>query len=162
MQVGLIKKSLPYSSPGEVKYEFKLLYRSSRDDLDPDIFHQKCDNISKTLVVTKVQNSDQLVGGSNPLNWNGYGIYKSTTESFIFNISNRNDVKLVMLLIIIVIMQFIVVLFFYFGFDSDIYFYSNNNYTGGIGTASSTYNNINIMYGSKFDELEVFQIIDKN
>src|SRR5207248_6276965 len=65
------KKSPPYSSPGEVKYEFKLLYRSSRDGLDPKIFHQKCDNINKTLVVSKVQNSDQLVGGYNPLNWNG-------------------------------------------------------------------------------------------
>ena len=44
-------------------------------------------------MVAKIQNSDQLVGGYNPLNWNGSG-YKRTTESFIFNISNnRNDVN---------------------------------------------------------------------
>ena len=42
----------------------------------------------------------------------------------------------------------------------DIYF----NYTEGYirSNKSRTYDNINIVNGSKFDELEVFQIIGKN
>src|SRR6185369_10342275 len=76
-----------------VKYEFKLLYRSSRDGLNATTFHQKCNNINKTLVVGKIQSSEQIIGGYNPLNWNGNHIYKNTTESFIFNINNRNDIN---------------------------------------------------------------------
>jgi hypothetical protein len=64
------RKSPPYTSFKEVKYEFKLLYRSSRDGLNATTFHQKCDDINKTLAVGKIQNSEQIVGGYNPLNWN--------------------------------------------------------------------------------------------
>ena len=156
------KKSPPYSSPGEVKYEFKLLYRSSRDGLKPEIFHQKYGKIKMTLVVAKIQNSDQLVGGYNPLNWNG-NEWKRTTESFIFNISNRNDVNTAQLSYVInndydyaihCNPSYLPI----FGGGSDIYFKTE----GCIGVYKSTYNNINIVNGSKFDELEVFQIIDKN
>src|SRR6266511_656468 len=150
------KKSPPYSSPKEVKYEFKLLYRSSRDGLDPKIFHQKCDNINKTLVVSKVQNSNQLVGGYNPLNWNGNYTHKRTTESFIFNISNRNDVNTAQLSYVINngYDHAINCSPFYlpiFGGGWDIYFDTE----GYIRTTSSTYKNINIVNYSKFDELEV-------
>src|SRR5205807_1385447 len=66
-----------YNSP-KVKYEFKLLYHSSRDGLNVTTFHQKCNNVNKTLVVGKIENSDQLVGGYNPLNWNGSNENKFT------------------------------------------------------------------------------------
>ena len=108
-----------------------------------------------------------MVGGYNPLDWSGNKIFKGTTENFIFNISNRNNVDTAQLSYVINndyghAIYCSPSALPCFGQGYDIYFYSNNNYTGGIGTASSTYNNINIMYGSKFDELEVFQIIDKN
>src|SRR5437762_1250852 len=57
-----------------------------------DNFHQKCDGVNKTLVIGKLENSNQIVGGYNPLDWNGEG-YKCTAKSFIFNISDRNDIK---------------------------------------------------------------------
>src|SRR6185436_892868 len=86
------KKTPPYTSFREVKYEFKLLYHSSRDGLSLTIFHQKCDNINKTLVIRKIQNSNQIIERYNPLNWNG-SANKTTTESFIFNINNRNNIN---------------------------------------------------------------------
>src|SRR5947199_2310299 len=65
------QKNPPYRSLHQLKYEFKLLYRSSKDGLNSTAFHRKCDGIIKTLVVAKIQNSDQLVGGYNPLRWDG-------------------------------------------------------------------------------------------
>src|SRR5437763_5012480 len=127
------KKSTPYSSPKEVKYEFKLLYRSSRDGLKSEIFHQKCDNINKTLVVAKVQNTDQLVGGYNPLNWNGNRIYKRTSESYI---SNSNDVNTAQLSYVINNDYDYAIYCYpsclpYFVRGTDIYFCLNSNYTEG-------------------------------
>src|SRR6266511_3814585 len=127
------KKSPPYSSPKEVKYEFKLLYRSSRD-------------------------------GLNLLNLNVDDIYKRTTESFIFNISNRNDVNTAQLSYVInndydhAINCYSSYLP-YFGHGPDIYFYLS--YKEGYicrGYGPKTYKNINIVKDLKFDELEVFQV----
>ena len=114
-------------------------------------------------MVVKVQNSDQLVGGYNPLDWNRSG-WKRTTESFIFNISNRNDTNTAQFSYVInnnydnaiyCDLSYLPI----FGGGHDIYFN-----TGGYIRRSIiyTYNNINIVHDSKFDELEVFQIIDKN
>src|SRR5205085_6032940 len=81
------------NSINNIKYSFKLLYRSSRDSLKATVFHQKCDNVNKTLVVAKIQNSEQIFGGYNPLDWSGEWECKRTTESFIFNISDRNNIN---------------------------------------------------------------------
>ena len=161
------RKNSQYNSSREVKYEFKLIYRSSRDGDNGAAFHQKCDNINKTLVVGKIQNSNQLVGGYNPLDWNLNNkscINKNTTESFIFNISNRNDLNSA---------QFSCVIKNHdkaihccssrladFGGGNDLYFNTNSTIT--INHSSyNCYNNINIVNGSRYDELEVFQIINK-
>src|SRR6185369_8972541 len=107
-------------------------------------------------VVSKIQNSDQLVGGYNPLNWNeDHCRYKRTTESFIFNINNRNYVNTAQLSHIIGDYNRAVhcgsVDLPGFGGGRDFYFYSNNNHTVGyIGSNYVTnYNNINIVHGSK-------------
>jgi hypothetical protein len=163
LQVGLIKKSQPYNSHRDVKYKFKLLYQSSRDSLDATIFHQKCDDIEKTLVVGKIQDSDQLVGGYNPLTWNGNKIFKETDKSFIFNIKNRNDINTA---------QFSYVI--NGKYKEAIYCDPNwlpdfgNSYHIHFKTDGSihkeyhsvTYNNIDIIDGVRFDELEVFQVIN--
>jgi hypothetical protein len=149
-----------YNSSRQIKYEFKVLYRSSRDGLNHNTFHQKCDNINKTLVVGKIQNSDQLVGGYNPLDWNGNDVWKNTDKSFIFNISNRNDIRTARFSNVKNSNNAI-----YgdpnhlpvFGNGSDLYFGENGN----IYSSLYIYNNIDIVYNSKFDELKVFQIINQ-
>ncbi|CAG8706557.1 1062_t:CDS:2 [Cetraspora pellucida] len=54
------------------------------DGWSPQSFHSKCDNREATIVVTKIKNTTLLIGGYNPLDWNGIATYKHTTNSFLF------------------------------------------------------------------------------
>src|SRR5581483_1389317 len=77
----------------KIPYKFDLLYRASRDGNTAAAFHEKCDNKGATVVVAKIQNSEKIIGGYNPLFWeatNGVS-YKSTNDSFIFSFTNRNN-----------------------------------------------------------------------
>ncbi|GBC05325.1 hypothetical protein RclHR1_06180010 [Rhizophagus clarus] len=71
-------------------YEFRLIYRASRDGDTYKSFHNHCDDKGANIVIIKKKNSDRIIGGYNPLDWNGTG-WKSTMESFIFTLSNRLD-----------------------------------------------------------------------
>src|SRR5581483_10909618 len=62
-------------------YKFNLLYRASRDGNTIGTFHEKCDNKGATVVVAKITNSDQIVGGYNPLFWDANSNWKSTNDS---------------------------------------------------------------------------------
>ncbi|CAG8764381.1 3745_t:CDS:1, partial [Racocetra fulgida] len=68
------------------RYHFNLLYRSSLDGLSAQVFHQKCDKKGATIVVAKTLNSGGLIGGYNPLDWNGNNVWKQTTDSFLFKL----------------------------------------------------------------------------
>ncbi|CAB4387780.1 unnamed protein product [Rhizophagus irregularis] len=67
-----------------IPYKFNLLYRASRDGNTPAAFHAKCDNKGATIVVAKIKNSEQIVGGYNPLYWNSIVHELSTFDSFIY------------------------------------------------------------------------------
>uniref|UniRef100_U9U3P6 Serine-enriched protein n=1 Tax=Rhizophagus irregularis (strain DAOM 181602 / DAOM 197198 / MUCL 43194) TaxID=747089 RepID=U9U3P6_RHIID len=56
-------------------------------------FHAKCDNKGATIVVAKIQNSELIVGGYNPLHWDSNGAYRTTKDSFIFSFTDRNDLQ---------------------------------------------------------------------
>ncbi|GES81088.1 BTB/POZ domain-containing protein [Rhizophagus clarus] len=71
----------------EVPYEFNLIFRASRDGNTAANFHDKCDGKGANIVVTKIKGTNQIVGGYNPLDWNGSGS-KSTPDSFIFTFDN--------------------------------------------------------------------------
>ena len=82
-----------------IPYKFNLLYRESRDKPNPrnskfrnHIFHEKCDNEGATIIVAKIKDSNQIVGGYNPLDWNGNG-YKNTPDSFIFHFNDRKNIN---------------------------------------------------------------------
>ncbi|PKY30236.1 BTB-domain-containing protein [Rhizophagus irregularis] len=68
----------------DIPYEFKLLYCSSRDGFDAASFHRNCDNKGATIWIAKIQGTTQLIGGYNPLDWDGNGVWKNTTDSFLF------------------------------------------------------------------------------
>ncbi|CAG8504228.1 2539_t:CDS:2 [Diversispora eburnea] len=57
------------------------------------ISHQECDNEGPNIVVAKIKDSQRLIGGYNPLDWNGNGP-KSTNDSFIFSIDKLNDMTI--------------------------------------------------------------------
>ncbi|RIA97527.1 hypothetical protein C1645_801734 [Glomus cerebriforme] len=73
-------------------YKFKLLYRASRDGNTASAFHKNCDNKRATITVVKIKDSEQIVGGYNPLEWDISG-YKSTKDSFIFSFTDRMDLQ---------------------------------------------------------------------
>jgi hypothetical protein len=91
------KKRVSYYNVTNIPYKFILLYSASRDGDTAASFHEKCDNKGPTIIIAKIANSEQIVGGYNPLDWipvysdNGY--YKSTKDSFIFSFINRNNLQ---------------------------------------------------------------------
>jgi hypothetical protein len=65
------------------------LYQARENLFSAQAFHEKCDNISHTLVVC-VTEFGRKIGGYNPLGWSSSGQYKSTRDSFIFSVSNQH------------------------------------------------------------------------
>src|SRR5205814_2234679 len=76
------KKESSHYNKKDIPYNFKLLYRSSRDGIGTDSFHRNCDNKRATIWVAKIKDSTQLIGGYNPLDWSGNSLRKSTADSF--------------------------------------------------------------------------------
>ncbi|RIA97530.1 hypothetical protein C1645_871285 [Glomus cerebriforme] len=74
-----------------IPYKFNLLYRASRDGNTAAAFHVRCDNKGANIVVVKIKNSEQIVGGYNPLFWDSSNTSKTTKDSFIFTFTNKND-----------------------------------------------------------------------
>src|SRR6266498_3953913 len=86
------KKDNDYYYERNIPYSFKLLYRASRDGNTAAAFHEKCDNKGPTIAIAKIINSEQIVGGYNPLDWKPVkDNYKSTKDSFIFSFTDRNN-----------------------------------------------------------------------
>jgi len=87
------KKVSSHCNKKNIPYKFNLLYRASRDGNSVASFHEKCDNKGATVVVAKIQNSEKIVGGYNPLFWDSSDLYKSTNGSFIFSFTDRNNLQ---------------------------------------------------------------------
>ena len=76
--------------------DFKLLFRGSRDGFTPNNFHTLCDNLSNTITFIKIKETQEIIGGYNPLIWEdafGEGKWGKTSNSFIFSFKNKNDFK---------------------------------------------------------------------
>ncbi|GBC08031.1 hypothetical protein RclHR1_07880005 [Rhizophagus clarus] len=69
-------------------YRFKLLFRGSRDGLTRGKFHRFCDNKSRTVTIIKVKDSNEILGGYNPIEWKSDDSYGTTKDSFIFSFNN--------------------------------------------------------------------------
>ncbi|RGB27482.1 hypothetical protein C1646_769046 [Rhizophagus diaphanus] len=77
-------------------YEFKLILRGSRDGFSPNKFHEICDGQSHTISIIKVKDSNEILGGYNPLTWDSYEddyTYGFTTNSFIFSFKNKENIE---------------------------------------------------------------------
>ena len=89
----------------DIPFKIELIYRASRDGFSVNNFHNKCDNKGPTIVVIKVRNSKDIIGGYNPLDWRSVKIVEDillsnndeiyhdhrckTSNSFIFSLKNR-------------------------------------------------------------------------
>src|SRR5205085_2234637 len=86
------KKDSFHYSINNSPYKFNLLYRASRNGNTAKMFHKKCDNKGATVVVAKVTNSEQIVGGYNPLDWNGNGnLDEFTSDNGILDESTSDN-----------------------------------------------------------------------
>ncbi|GES98947.1 carbohydrate-binding module family 13 protein [Rhizophagus clarus] len=74
----------------ETKYRMKLLLRGSRDGFTVEKFHEICDDQPRTIIIVKVKDSNEILGGYNPIAWKAYG-YTDTKDSFIFSFKNNYD-----------------------------------------------------------------------
>lgn len=86
------KRNDLHYTPRNNPYSYNLLYRASRDGNTPVAFHSKCDNKGATIVVIKINNSNQIIGGYNPLQWDSSNRYNPTSDSFIFSFKNNVEV----------------------------------------------------------------------
>jgi len=75
------KKNTTYTkSP----YDFKLLYRASRDGFTVAKFRELCGNISGTVVVCKISGCGKIVGGYNSTNWGNVNYnYNQRREQYL-------------------------------------------------------------------------------
>ncbi|RHZ90149.1 hypothetical protein Glove_5g31 [Diversispora epigaea] len=83
------KKEIPYIENNP--YKFELLVRGSRDGFDIKTIYNICDKVSKTIIILKVEGTDEILGGYNPLEWeNNKNQSKRTKDSFIFSLKTAN------------------------------------------------------------------------
>ncbi|RIB22074.1 hypothetical protein C2G38_2140365 [Gigaspora rosea] len=76
----------------KIPYKFNLLLRGSRDGFTSEIFHRLCDNLPGTVVIIKINGTNEILGGYNPLVWTSNNPFKwfATTDSFIFLLKSQN------------------------------------------------------------------------
>ncbi|CAG8766133.1 16252_t:CDS:1, partial [Gigaspora margarita] len=95
------KQGMPYHFK-EIPFKFECIYRASEESFSINKFHENCDNKGPTVVIIKVRNSGEIIGGYNPLDWrsvkltnnenrllpsNIYNNYRcKTSKSFIFSL----------------------------------------------------------------------------
>ncbi|RIB24465.1 hypothetical protein C2G38_668508 [Gigaspora rosea] len=71
-------------------YEFKLLLRGTRDGFSNEAFWNICDKQANTIVVVKVRDTDEIIGGYNPKIWDkNMDYFINCKNSFIFSLKNR-------------------------------------------------------------------------
>ncbi|CAI2187428.1 19495_t:CDS:1, partial [Funneliformis geosporum] len=86
------KKGTSHYNRKSTPYKFKLLYRSDQNGFNATEFHKSCDDKGATIWITKIQDSTQLIGGYNPLDWNG-NIAKVSKDSFLFNFTDGKNIS---------------------------------------------------------------------
>ncbi|KAG9306491.1 hypothetical protein G9A89_008427 [Geosiphon pyriformis] len=83
--------TMSYESP----YNLSLIYRGSRDGFEITSFRNLCGNQLKTVVIGKITESGDIVGGYNPTSWviKDFEIkkYANTPDAFIFNLGDRDN-----------------------------------------------------------------------
>jgi hypothetical protein len=84
----------------EKSYKFKLLLCGSRDGFAPKKFHEICDNQSNTITIIKVKDSNEILGGYNPIAWESGEFseicdeaFSATKDSFIFSFKDSNNIE---------------------------------------------------------------------
>jgi len=59
-----------FQNDENLPYYFKLILKGSQDGFSRAVFQEKCYNIEQTVVIMKLKETEELVGGYNPVCWN--------------------------------------------------------------------------------------------
>ena len=148
------KKDSSHYNKKNNPYEFKLLYRSSRDGSDNVFFHKNCGDKEATICIARIQGSTQLIGGYNPLDWSGNG-WITTTDSFIFNFTDGKNISTAQLGYVNDANHAVYCDSNHGPYMGDFYFHSKNWHSNG----SKYYPNIDIPANFTVEYYEVFQVI---
>ena len=72
----------------------ELLYRGTRDGMNANVFHNKCNNKGPTIILFKNEKG-YIFGGYASLDWQGPSEYKyySAPDSFIFTLTNMYNIS---------------------------------------------------------------------
>ncbi|RGB42269.1 hypothetical protein C1646_751167 [Rhizophagus diaphanus] len=144
-----------------IPYNFNLIYRSTRDDNTIAKFHEKTDNKGANIVVAKIKNTNQIIGGYNPLDWSGHAVFKFTADSFIFLFKDYKNTNTGKIGRVIVTDKAIYCYDKYgpvFGVGCDILLYSSGKWSSCPGS----YPDIGIPRNYEIENYEVFQVVNKN
>ncbi|RIA81293.1 TLD-domain-containing protein [Glomus cerebriforme] len=87
----------------KIPYEFNLLVRGSKDGFDSSTFHSRCDYKVGTVVLVKLKESQEILGGYNPCTWQRSCLddpwanhsstdYQNTNKSFIFSLNMKDGI----------------------------------------------------------------------
>ncbi|CAB4407589.1 unnamed protein product [Rhizophagus irregularis] len=144
-------------------YKFNLIFRANRDGNTAASFHAKCNDKGATIVVAKIKGNKQVVGGYNPLDWNGSGD-KNTPNSFIFTFENYNNIstgkigRVIQRSHAIRCYDTFGPLFGSYNRGSNDIMVTND---GKWSSVSNSYPNLNIPRNFEIDDYEVFQVVKK-
>ncbi|RHZ45962.1 hypothetical protein Glove_641g10 [Diversispora epigaea] len=92
------RKTTIYSTKN-IPYKFELILSGTKDGFAPQTFWNICHGHAKTVVIIKVNGTDEILGGYNPLAWDNTcdinvlssnGKWMETKDSFIFSLKNGN------------------------------------------------------------------------
>ncbi|RGB42345.1 BTB/POZ domain-containing protein [Rhizophagus diaphanus] len=152
-----------YKTRNFLQYEFKLILRGSRDGFDGEVFHNKCDHKKETITIVKIKDSNKLIGGYNPLGWDGND-FKNTLNSFIFLFDDYKDINTGKIGRVIEKQCAIRCIQKWGPLFGKINNYSNDimmTPNGEWSSSPNSYPDINIPRNYKIDDYEVFQILKK-
>ncbi|EXX57569.1 hypothetical protein RirG_206010 [Rhizophagus irregularis DAOM 197198w] len=147
-------------------YEFELLLRGSQDGFTPRKFHELCDGKANTITFIKIQGTNEIIGGYNPLKWESSSKWGFARDSFIFSF-NDNDIFFKDAIISNVDHSDRAVWFDYLGgpcFGDDIVVYSSNefaNYDESYHQCKHYEKNIRKNGKFAIKDYEIFRIIRK-
>ncbi|RHZ77132.1 hypothetical protein Glove_185g57 [Diversispora epigaea] len=83
------KKETPYIENNP--YVFELLVKGSRDGFDITTIYNICGKVYNTIIILKVKDTGEILGGFNPLELDySRDKYKNTQDSFIFSLKTAN------------------------------------------------------------------------
>ena len=74
-------------------FNFKLLFKASKDDKFPNAFHSLCDNKGPTIIFIKLNNGKRI-GGYTSVSWNSKNEFQEDEKAFLFSLDRKEKYEL--------------------------------------------------------------------